>query len=139
MPSDEKDVQDVIRQMELDRKLPEAIQRLNQAGWRVVVASAGCDWYIGQLLNEAGVDVQVYANPGHFDAGKGLLMRMPADASIASPTLGVDKTRIVRSFLERGLTVAFAGDGLPDSEPVRLVPARESGVDTSSALSATPR
>src|SRR5262249_35056412 len=90
--------------------------------WKVVVTSAGCDWYIRRLLAAAGVKVEVHANPGRFEAGKGLLMEMPTGSPYLSPTLGVDKARIVRSHLEAGRTVAFAGDGFPDRESARLVP-----------------
>jgi 2-hydroxy-3-keto-5-methylthiopentenyl-1-phosphate phosphatase len=89
----------------------------------VIVTSAGCDWYIRRLLDAAGVDVEVHANPGRFKAGRGLLMEMPAGSPYLSPTLGVDKTAVVRRLLDDGRTVAFAGDGFPDAEPARLVSA----------------
>ena len=50
-------------------------------------------------------------------------MEMPTGSPYWSPTLGVDKTGVVRDCLNKGLTVAFAGDGFPDAEPARLVPA----------------
>jgi 2-hydroxy-3-keto-5-methylthiopentenyl-1-phosphate phosphatase len=50
-------------------------------------------------------------------------MEMPAGSPYLSPTLGVDKTAVVRRYLEGGRPVAFAGDGFPDAEPARLVPA----------------
>jgi 2-hydroxy-3-keto-5-methylthiopentenyl-1-phosphate phosphatase len=108
--------------MELDPELPEAIGELGPAGWKVVVTSAGCDWYIRRLLSEAGVKVEVHSNPGRFVPGQGLLMEMPAGSPYLSPTLGVDKTAIVRSHVETGRPVAFAGDGFPDADPARLVP-----------------
>ena len=37
---------------------------LRAAGWEVVVASGGCAWYIHRLLTEAGVHLEVHANPG---------------------------------------------------------------------------
>ena len=117
----EDEVLAVVRRMELDPQLPTAVARLRSAGWRVVVTSAGCEWYIRRLLDAAGVDIEVYANPGRFQAGKGLLMEMPVGSPSWSPTLGVDKTGIVRGYLKQGLTVAFAGDGFPDAEPARLV------------------
>ena len=119
----EEDALAVVEKMELDPRLPEAIESLRRAGWRVVVASAGCDWYIRRLLTSAGVEIEVHANPGHFEAGKGLLMEMPVDSPFWSPTLGVDKAGVVRSFMRDGFTVAFAGDGLPDADAARLVPA----------------
>jgi 2-hydroxy-3-keto-5-methylthiopentenyl-1-phosphate phosphatase len=88
-----------------------------------VVTSAGCDWYIRKLLAAAGVEVDVHANPGRFEAGKGLLMEMPTGSPFWSATLGVDKAGVVRRYVEEGRTVGFAGDGFPDAEAARLVPA----------------
>src|SRR5262249_13620772 len=91
----EAEVLAVVRRMELDPALPAAVVALGRAGWKVVVTSAGCDWYIRRLLAEAGVEVEVYANPGRFVPGQGLLMEMPAGSPYLSPSLGVDKTAIV--------------------------------------------
>ena len=118
----EADVLAVVERMELDPELPAAVGALRRAGWAVVVTSAGCDWYIRRLLAAAGVEVEVHSNPGRFEAGKGLLMEMPVGSPYLSPTLGVDKTAVVRRLLADGRTVAFAGDGFPDAEPARLVP-----------------
>ncbi len=65
----------------------------------------------------------MHSNPGRFEAGQGLLMEMPTGSPFLSPTLGVDKARVVRRHLDEGRTVAFAGDGFPDAEAARLVPA----------------
>jgi 2-hydroxy-3-keto-5-methylthiopentenyl-1-phosphate phosphatase len=112
----------VVERMELDIGLCAAVELLRRSGWDVVVTSAGCDWYIKRLLNEAGVKLEVHSNPGRFEVGKGLLMEMPTGSPYLSPTLGVDKARIVRRYLDEGLLVAFAGDGFPDAESARLVP-----------------
>jgi 2-hydroxy-3-keto-5-methylthiopentenyl-1-phosphate phosphatase len=113
----------VVDRMELDPGLPSAVTVLGRAGWSVVVTSAGCDWYIRRLLSAAGVEIEVHANPGRFEPGHGLLMEMPTDSPYLSPTLGVDKARVVRKHLDEGRVVAFAGDGFPDAESARLVPA----------------
>lgn len=118
----EQDVLAVVERMELDPQLPAAIESLRNAGWDVVVTSAGCEWYIRQLLSAAGVDIEVHANPGRFALGQGLLMEMPTKSPFWSPMLGVDKAGVVRHFLREGRTVAFAGDGFPDAAPARLVP-----------------
>lgn len=118
----EAEVLAVVGRMELDPELPAAVDALRQAGWAVVVTSAGCGWYIHRLLAAAGVEVEVHANPGRFEPGKGLVMEMPAGSPYLSANLGVDKTAVVRRFLADGRTVAFAGDGFPDAEPARLVP-----------------
>lgn len=118
----EHEVLAVVDRMELDAGLAKSVAELDRAGWRVVVTSAGCDWYIRRLLASAHVEVEVYSNPGCFESGKGLLMEMPRDSPFFSPTLGVDKARIVQSYRDQGILVAFAGDGFPDAEAARLVP-----------------
>lgn len=118
----EAEVLAVVRSMELDPHLSDAVASLRRAGWRVVVTSAGCDWYIRRLLASAGVEIEVYSNPGRFEARKGLIMELPTGSPYFSPTLGVDKTGIVKDFLRQRFTVAFAGDGFPDADPARLVP-----------------
>ena len=100
---------------------PPRSRSLRDAGWDVVVTSAGCGWYIDRLLKAAGVEIEVYSNPGRFVAGQGLLMEMPRDSRFRSPTLGVNKAGVVRHYLTQGKTVAFAGDSHPDVEPARLV------------------
>jgi 2,3-diketo-5-methylthio-1-phosphopentane phosphatase len=112
----------VVDQMELDPGLPQAVAELRQAGWNVIVTSAGCDWYIRRLLAQAGVELEVHSNPGRFVPGLGLQMEMPVGSPFLSPTLGVDKAQIVRHHLKQGRTVAFAGDGFPDEEAALLVP-----------------
>jgi 2,3-diketo-5-methylthio-1-phosphopentane phosphatase len=118
----EAEVLAVVDRMELDPELPAAVEALRRAGWEVVVTSAGCDWYIRRLLAAAGVSLEVHSNPGRFVAGKGLLMEMPIGSPYLSQSLGVDKARVVRGYLDGGRTVAFAGDGFPDAEAALLVP-----------------
>lgn len=122
--ADESELVRLLDEMELDPQTPQALERLRLAGWEVVVASAGCGWYIDQLLAKAGVRVAVYSNPGRFVAGQGLVMSPPHDSPFFSPTLGIDKAAIVRSAVDAGRRVAFAGDGYPDIDAARLVEAR---------------
>jgi 2,3-diketo-5-methylthio-1-phosphopentane phosphatase len=119
----EEEVLAVVDRMELDPQLPPAVADLGRAGWSVVVTSAGCAWYIDRLLAAAGVTLEVHSNPGHYEPGRGLVMQMPTDSPFLSQTLGVDKARVVQGYIDAGRTVAFAGDGFPDAEAARLVPA----------------
>ena len=114
----------IVDQMELDPGLPQAVAQFREAGWQVIVTSAGCDWYIRRLLAQAGVELEVHSNPGRFVSGLGLQMQMPVGSPFLSPTLGIDKAQVVRRHLEKGRTVAFAGDGFPDEEAALLVPGR---------------
>ena len=110
----------VVDRMNLDPIFPRP-SRLRQAGWQIVVTSAGCERYIDRLLKSVSVELEVHANPGRFEAGQGLLMSMPVQPSFLSTNLGIDKAAIVRHYLSKGFKVAFAGDGFPDVEPARLV------------------
>jgi 2-hydroxy-3-keto-5-methylthiopentenyl-1-phosphate phosphatase len=121
--TDERSLLGVAEEMELDPDLPRALTRLRQHGWEVVVASAGCAWYIDYLLRRAGVTLTVHANPGRYVAGAGLQMSLPEPSRFLSRTTGIDKSAVVRDALERAAAVAFAGDGRPDREPALLVPA----------------
>jgi 2-hydroxy-3-keto-5-methylthiopentenyl-1-phosphate phosphatase len=87
----------------------------------VVVVSYGCRWYIDRLLGGAGVALEVHANPGALAGGR-LAMRWPADTPYPSPENGISKEAVIRSHLEEGRTVAFAGDGPADVHPALLVP-----------------
>ncbi|MCS6866150.1 MAG: MtnX-like HAD-IB family phosphatase [Gemmataceae bacterium] len=119
----EAEVLAVVDRLELDPQLPAAVQALRAAGWEVVVTSAGCSWYIERVLRAAGVSIEVHANPGRFVEGQGLLLEWPTDSPYFSPQLGIDKAAVVRRYLAEGRTVAFAGDGYPDIDAARLVPA----------------
>jgi len=118
---DEDEVVEVVHAMGLQPNLAALVARLRAAGWDVVIVSAGCDWYIRHLLDAAGVDVEVHANPGRFVAGQGLVMQRPASPRFRSETVGVDKAAVVRDAFDRYGRVAFAGDGLPDLPAARLV------------------
>ena len=114
-------IQDVLDRMKLDPGLPGAVERLRAAGWEIIVASAGCAWYIRRLLDKAGVQLEVYANPGVFAPETGLTLSLPEDSPYFRRETGIDKSAIVRAALERDPRAVFAGDGRPDLAPSRLV------------------
>ena len=107
--------------MGLQPKLEDEIHALQDDGWQVVVASAGCLWYINRLLEQAHVKLIVHANPGHIVDGR-LAMSLPVDSPFFSPMTGIDKSAVVRHALAISGRVAFAGDGPPDLAPALLVP-----------------
>lgn len=114
-------VEGVLERMELDPKLPEAVQRLRAAGWEIIIASAGSAWYIRRLLDKANVQMEVYANPGVFAPETGLTLSLPVDSPYFRHETGIDKSAIVRAALERDPQAVFAGDGRPDLAPSNLV------------------
>ena len=112
---------DIVNGLGLEPDLAGCVQRLERAGWRVIVASAGCAWYIRRLLEARGVDLELHANAGQFVEGQGLLIELPVESPYYSPTHGIDKAAIVRAAQQSGGRVAFAGDGYPDAPAARLV------------------
>ncbi len=121
-PAGEAKLVDVARRLELQPGLDREVEALRNHGWDVVVASAGCGWYIERLLKEANVHVDVHANPGEIEDGR-LMMRLPVDSPYFSQETGINKPQVVKDAIARFDRVAFAGDGLPDLAPALLVPA----------------
>jgi 2-hydroxy-3-keto-5-methylthiopentenyl-1-phosphate phosphatase len=116
----ESKIENLLTGMELDRGITTACDRLQAEGWRLVVASAGCAWYIEKLLGPLGIAAEIHANPGHFSEQEGLIMELPSSSPYLCQETGIDKTRLVQTALDRGI-VAFAGDGRPDLGPALLV------------------
>lgn len=110
-----------VDRMELDPALHDSIARLHAAGWKIVVASAGCDWYIQRLLGLADVQLEVHANPGIFSPDTGLVLSLPIASPFFKHETGIDKSAIVRSALALDPRAVFAGDGRPDLAPAQLV------------------
>ena len=114
-------IADLVDRMELDPNLGAAIARLRAGGWDIIVASAGCDWYIRRLLEKADVQLEVHANPGVFAPETGLVLSLPVGSPYFKRETGIDKSAIVRAALARDPRAAFAGDGRPDLAPSNLV------------------
>lgn len=111
----------IVEALELEPELTRWVDRLGQLGWKVVIASAGCEWYIRYLLGRQHLKLEVFANPGRFVAGQGLLMELPVSSPYFSSTHGIDKLAVVRDAQRSGQRVAFAGDGYPDVPAARQV------------------
>lgn len=122
--ADETTLRKFAEGMELDPTLPAALERLHQAGWTLVIASAGCEWYIRHLLAGVCIPFTLHANPGRLTPVGGLEMQLPVNSEFFSPETGIDKLAVVRNALAHSGRVAFAGDGPPDLPPARLIPAR---------------
>jgi 2-hydroxy-3-keto-5-methylthiopentenyl-1-phosphate phosphatase len=118
----EQELRQLVARMELDPHLPAAIARLRAAGWQIEIASAGCDWYIRQLLAPVADAVTWHANPGEYAPRDGLTMTLPQHSPYCCTEVGIDKSAVVRAALARAERVAFAGDGRPDLAPALLVP-----------------
>jgi 2,3-diketo-5-methylthio-1-phosphopentane phosphatase len=111
-----------VRDMRPDPLLAAAVADLRSGGWHVVVASAGCEWYISRILAAAGVELEVHANLCRYCEEDGSLrMEEPVDSPFHCPETGIDKAAIVRFHQRRGAVVAYAGDGFTDAPAALLV------------------
>ena len=111
----------ILRAMRIEPRLAEAVALLEQYGWKIIIASAGCEWYIQRLLADVQVSLEVHANPGTYSPAKGLEMRLPTPSPVFSAHLGINKVSVVQQALRASVRVAFAGDGRPDLAPALLV------------------
>lgn len=119
---DESALLRLVDQTGLDEHLAEDIAALRAAGWRVVVVSAGCRWYIDRLLAAAGVQLEVHSNPGRVVDGR-LSMNLDRSSPFFGIENGIDKAAVMRAVVAESDLVAFAGDGPPDLAPALMVPA----------------
>ena len=119
---DETELDAMLAEMRVESGLTAAINRLQQAGWSLVIASAGAAFYIERILLQNGIKALIHANSGDFTAGKGFFMQQPRQSPFFVTDTGIDKAAVVRHYLEQGLETAFAGDGRPDLAPALLVP-----------------
>ena len=116
----------LVARMEPDPKTPNALHALASAGWDAVIVSNGCQWYIdivleGLGLAAAGLTPPVYACPGRFVEGQGLLMEQPSDSAYFRAEFGVDKRLLIEDMQSRYERVAFAGNGSPDYQAALAV------------------
>ena len=114
----EDEVRAMLPRLDPDPRFAADLARLTDAGWEVHIVSAGSDWYIRALLGP--VPAAIHANPGRFEAGKGLVMVRPDDPRIARDAIGIDKAAIVRIYGEGADAIAFAGNSEPDLPAARL-------------------
>ena len=101
-----------------------AVRRLQAAGWRLVVASAGCKWYIDRLLARLDLSgITVHASPGTFSPETGLVMTPDPAGPFHDAHAGIDKPAVVRAALDEDPIVAYAGDSNTDRAAALMVPA----------------
>jgi len=113
----------LVREMDPPPGLGPAVRRLQDAGWELQIASAGCGWYIERFLAWQGIEAEFHACPGEFAPEMGLVMRPATDSPFASAATGIDKPAVIRAALARDPVVAVAGDSGTDHAGILLVPA----------------
>ena len=123
--TDEAGAAALVAAMDVPAGAAAAARRLQAAGWEIVVASAGCRWYIERVLAGLGLEFTVHANPGRFAPDSGVVMELDPTSPYFHATLGINKPAVVRAAMARDNVVAFAGDSaLTDGLAARLVAPR---------------
>lgn len=119
----EQELLQVVDSMRFDPRSTQAIQRLRNNGWEVIVVSNGCDWYIKRLFDQHRIEVELHTNPGEFSPETGLEMTLPRESPYFSEGVGISKAAVVQDAIDSGQyqEIAFAGDGRPDLAPAILV------------------
>ena len=117
----EEQILAVAADMRPDPNLAKAVADLRLAGWEIVVASAGCEWYISRILASAKVELEVHSNPCSYQPDGSLGMEEPRSSPFYCPETGIDKPAIVRFYQQQGDVVAYAGDGYTDLPAALLV------------------
>jgi 2,3-diketo-5-methylthio-1-phosphopentane phosphatase len=116
----EPELERLVGRMEPDPAVRTELFALRERGWEVVIASAGCLWYIERILRALDIDVEVHANPGRVQDGR-LRMEPALHSPFHGLDAGIDKAAIIRHARTRAPFVAYAGDGLSDIPPSLLV------------------
>ncbi len=112
--TDEAGMETLVEALDPAPGTADAVRRLQKAGWEIVVASAGCGWYIDRLLAGLDLDLTVHASPGVFAPDTGLVMTPDPSGPYFHPKSGIDKPAVVRDALARDAVVAYAGDSATD-------------------------
>ena len=110
----------IVNSISMPADLAGLLTQLSDHGWCVIIASAGCQWYIDRLLERSQVSLPVFANPGRIENDR-LHMSRPVPSPYTSHENGTDKSAVVRALLDAGKTVAYCGDGFTDFSAAVLV------------------
>lgn len=105
-----------IKRIPVDAAFPALVSEVERAGGDFIILSAGCAYYIGEVLQRYGLaHIERYGNPGVYnEAARGLMMHRAKDAPYYSERYGVDKAAAVRLLQARYDVMFYAGDSLPD-------------------------
>lgn len=118
---DKQTIESLLPQMEFDADAPTVIREWESKGGKIVVVSAGCEWYIRKIFEAHHVSLELHANPGSFHPETGLKMELPPHSPYLCLDRGVNKEAVVKDMLKISDYVSFAGDGIPDFEAAMLV------------------
>jgi 2-hydroxy-3-keto-5-methylthiopentenyl-1-phosphate phosphatase len=113
------EMESLLTTIPIDPAFPQFLGFCQEQGYRFAIVSDGLGWCIDYILTQYGIDdVTVYANAIHFEPD-GFRFSFPWYHR-ESPMRGVSKSAIVRRYQMEGCTVVFIGDGLSDTDAVKV-------------------
>jgi len=117
---------EMVNELGFPKNFANLVTSLRKNKWDVVIASAGCEWYIRHLVNLSNIDPipVLHANGGTYSEEAGLVMELPMHSPHFHPEIGISKASVVKSHMGFNRSVAFAGDGPTDLQPALLVEPR---------------
>jgi len=96
---------------------PEFVRYCRNKGYRLVIVSNGFDSYIGQILQELGLDdIEIHAANLKFSGGRVSTKYTGPDGQEEDNSL---KESFVDYFLSQGYRIVYIGDGASDFKPAR--------------------
>lgn len=119
----QKELDAFIKSIPYDKDFPFVAAYCKGRGIPFYICSAGCDYYIRELIGEIiqKEDIQLVTNHGVYSEQHGLKMIPPPKTSpYYDDKVGISKAAIVEKLIADGYRVIFAGDGPPDIAPARL-------------------
>ena len=113
------EMESILTTIPIDPAFPPFLGFCQEQGYRFAIVSDGLGWCIDYILRQYGIDdVTVYANEIHFEP-HGFRLSFPWYHP-ESPMRGVSKSAIVRRYQVEGCRVVFIGDGLSDTDAVKV-------------------
>lgn len=108
----------LMKKVQIDEYFVPVMEVCKQKGMPVYIVSAGCDYYIRNIIGEDLFDkygITLISNSCTYSEKDGLnIVPLPKDSPYYSGDVGVDKAAVVRDLHNMGYEVIFAGDGRPD-------------------------
>ncbi len=113
----ENELKNFISGIKIDKTFYSLIKFCKNENIPVYVCSAGCDYYIKELLrdNITTYNLKVVSNTGSYSPEHGL--KMSPNKEFFDKNLGVSKTNLVKQLIAQNYFVIYCGDGIPDIEP----------------------
>ena len=113
------ELEPALASVQVDASFGKFLGFCEQQGHRFAIVSDGLDWIIDFVLERHGMSgLTIFCNEVHFEPG-GLRFSFPW-YDPRTPLRGVSKSAVVRRYQSEGLRVVFIGDGLTDTDAVKV-------------------